>query len=188
VDLGGELASDTATTCQFTVGGVSGSLPASGSAMTGALSSGTYNASITCTSPEFGESASASVAVTLSPTLVSPQALAFGPNGNLYVASYGTGQVLVYAGGTQYESTYGQLVMQPSQTLSAGLTSPVRLAFDQTANATAGNLYVADVGNGTNAASVVAYNSSGVMQSGPYTAVTRRLASLSTPTAGVGCR
>jgi sugar lactone lactonase YvrE len=170
----GELASDTATTCQFTVGGVSGSLPASGMATSGALT-GVYTASITCKSPEFGESANASVAVTLSPTLVSPQALAFGPNGNLYVASYGTGQVLVYAGGTQYEATYGQLVMQPSQTLSAGLTSPVRLAFDQTANATAGNLYVADVGNGTNAASVVAYNSSGVMQSGPYTAVTRPL-------------
>jgi sugar lactone lactonase YvrE len=171
----GELASDPTTTCQFTVGGVSGSLPASSSAMSGALPSGTYTASIICTSPEFGQSASASVAVTLSPTLVSPQGLAFGPNGNLYVASYGTGQVLVYAGGTQFESTYGQLVMQPSQTMSAGLSSPVRLAFDQTANATAGNLYVADVGNGSNAASVVAFNSSGVMQPGPYTAVTRPL-------------
>ncbi len=171
----GELASDPATTCQFTVGGVSGSLPASGSAMSGALSSGTYNASITCTSPEFGESASASVAVTLSATLVSPQGLAFGPNGNLYVASYGTGQVLVYTGGQFGYSTYGQMVLQPSQTMSGGLSSPVRLAFDQTTNATAGNLYVADVGNGTNPASVVAFNSSGVMQSSPYTAVTRPL-------------
>ena len=43
--------------------------------------------------------------------------------------------------------------MQPSMTLSTGLVTPVRLAFDS-----AGNLYVADIGNN----SVVVFNSAGV--------------------------
>ena len=108
--------------------------------------------------------------------LNNPNGLAFAANGNLYTASYGSGQVLVFAPGQWATPFYGQMILQPAQTLRAGLTTPVRLAFDQTTNATTGGyLYVADTGSSPgNPASIVAYNPSGVMQSS-YTAVTRPL-------------
>jgi sugar lactone lactonase YvrE len=176
----GELSADPASSCQFTAGGVPGSQAVNGTAQTPPLAAGTYTASITCTSPEYGQSASASVNVNVtapasSPTLNNPNGLAMAANGNLYTASYGSGQVLVFASGQWGTAFYGQMVLQPSQTLSAGLTSPVRLAFDQTSSATTGGyLYVADTGSAGNPASIVAYNPSGVMQSS-YTAVTRPL-------------
>jgi len=176
----GELAADLASSCQFTAGGIPGALTVSGTTQTPPLAAGTYTASITCTSPEYGQSAGASVNVNVtapaaSPTLNNPNGLAMAANGNLYTASYGSGQVLVFASGQWGTAFYGQMVLQPSQTLSTGLTSPVRLAFDQTSSATTGGyLYVADTGSAGNPASIVAYNPSGVMQSS-YTAVTRPL-------------
>ncbi len=78
-----------------------------------------------------------------------PSGLAFY-NGNLYVANYGSGQVLVYA-----PATSGQMVLQPSMTIT-GMTNPVRLAFNSY-----GWLFVADTGGtfGNNTVSV--FNSSG---------------------------
>jgi hypothetical protein len=78
--------------------------------------------------------------------LNAPSGLAFGTNGYLYVANYGSGQVLVYAPGTN-----GQMVQQPSMTLTSGLANPVRLAFapiNESSNIS-GYLFVADTGNNT---------------------------------------
>jgi hypothetical protein len=73
-----------------------------------------------------------------------PSGLAISPNGDLYVANYGTGQVLVYAPGTN-----GQMVQQPSLTLSSGLVNPVRLALSTGDNSLYGFLFVADTGANT---------------------------------------
>jgi DNA-binding beta-propeller fold protein YncE len=77
-------------------------------------------------------------------SLNGPSGLAFNPaTGNLYVANYNNGQVLVYAP----TAGNGQMVLQPSLTLS-GFTNPVRLAFAPSSenSALSGELLVADTG------------------------------------------
>ena len=78
-----------------------------------------------------------------------PSGLAFY-NGNLYVANYGSGQVLVYAPGQN-----GQMVLQPSMTLN-GMINPVRLAVNPN-----GWLFVADTGGTLGNNTVSVFNSSG---------------------------
>lgn len=78
-----------------------------------------------------------------------PSGLAFY-NGDLYVANYGTGQVLVYAPGQS-----GQMLLQPSMTLN-GMINPVRLAINSY-----GWLFVADVGATLGNNTVSVFNSSG---------------------------
>lgn len=78
-----------------------------------------------------------------------PSGLAFY-NGNLYVANYGSGQVLVYA-----PATNGQMVLQPSMTLN-GMINPVRLAINPN-----GWLFVADPGGTLGNNTVYAFDSSG---------------------------
>jgi len=94
-------------------------------------------ATITATPAGGAPVATAALTVTGPPpvALSSPNGLAIAPNGNLYVANYGSGQVLVYT------PSGGQMVQVPGSNLSAGLSGPVRVAFDA-----AGDLYVADVG------------------------------------------
>jgi hypothetical protein len=103
------------------------------------------------------------------PNLNNPGGLAFNASGNLYAASAGSGQVLAFTPGGYGYPDYGQLVLAPGQTLSAGLTTPVAIAFDPTPSGpTAGNLYVGDNG-GTNAnVSVVAYSPAGAELGAPY--------------------
>jgi hypothetical protein len=95
-----------------------------------------------------------------------PTGLAFNSNGNLSVANYGSGQILVYAP----TGPNGQLVYQPSQTLG-GFTNPVRLAFAPitTYSNISGDLIVADVGTNT----VSVYNGSTL--SGTISGITRPL-------------
>ena len=64
--------------------------------------------------------------------MIYPDALAFAPGGNLYVASYGDDKVSVFSAGAT----------TPAVTIS-GLVWPIALAFDAS-----GNLYVAN-GNST---------------------------------------
>jgi NHL repeat len=76
-----------------------------------------------------------------------PSGLAFNPvSGNLYVANYNNGQVLVYAP----SGANGQMVLQSSLTLS-GFTNPVRIAFAPYTEGSpiAGDLLVADTGSNT---------------------------------------
>jgi hypothetical protein len=68
--------------------------------------------------------------------LFAPKGLAFGPNGNLFVASSGSGQVLEYDGMTG--APFGTGVFIPAG--SAGLSSPLGLVFGPN-----GNLFVSDV-------------------------------------------
>ncbi|HSY09261.1 MAG TPA: NHL repeat-containing protein [Steroidobacteraceae bacterium] len=77
-------------------------------------------------------------------SLNGPSGLAFNPGtGNLYVANYNNGQVLVFAP----SGPNGQMVLQPSLTLS-GFTNPVRLAFAPSSeNSISGDLLVADTGS-----------------------------------------
>jgi DNA-binding beta-propeller fold protein YncE len=77
-------------------------------------------------------------------SLSGPSGLAFNPaTGNLYVANYNNGQVLVFAP----SGANGQMVLQPSLTLS-GFTNPVRLAFAPSSESSvlSGELLVADTG------------------------------------------
>lgn len=74
--------------------------------------------------------------------LNAPSGLAFASNGNLYVANYGSGQVLVYAPNGPNK----QMALQPALTIN-GLTNPVRLAFAPTGAPEAGYLFVADTGS-----------------------------------------
>jgi sugar lactone lactonase YvrE len=73
--------------------------------------------------------------------LNSPEGLAFDAQGNLYVANYGTNQVLIYD---------SQLTQTGS--ISEGLSGPTRLAFDG-----AGDLYVAN----STSNSITVYDPSG---------------------------
>ena len=78
-------------------------------------------------------------------SLNGPSGLAFNPaTGNLYVANYNNGQVLVFAP----SGPNGQMVLQPSLTLS-GFTNPVRIAFAPPAEGSviSGDLLVADTGS-----------------------------------------
>ncbi len=67
------------------------------------------------------------------PNLSNPGGMAYGPDGNLYVADYGSGQVLRYDGVT---GTY------IDDFVASGLTSPLGLEFGPD-----GNLYVANRGS-----------------------------------------
>jgi DNA-binding beta-propeller fold protein YncE len=86
-------------------------------------------------------------------SLNGPSGLAFNPaTGNLYVANYNNGQVLVYAP----SGPNGQMVLQPSLTLS-GFTNPDRLAFAPLSESLiSGDLLVADPGSNL----VTVYNGS----------------------------
>lgn len=77
-------------------------------------------------------------------SLNGPSGLAFNSAGNLYVANYNNGQVLVFAP----SGPNGQMVLQPSLTLS-GFTNPVRIAFAPSSESSAisGDLLVADTGS-----------------------------------------
>lgn len=78
-----------------------------------------------------------------------PNGLAFY-NGNLYVANFGTGQVLVYA-----PATNGQMALQPSMTIN-GMINPARLAFNSN-----GALFVADTGGIIGNDTLFAFSSGG---------------------------
>ncbi|HTV94397.1 MAG TPA: Ig-like domain-containing protein [Steroidobacteraceae bacterium] len=84
-------------------------------------------------------------------TLNGPNDLKLAPNGDLYVANYGAGQVLVYA-----PNASGQYTSPPSA-LTTNLVNPVRLAFGPSGTNVAGELFVADVGSN----SVEVFNSAG---------------------------
>jgi hypothetical protein len=91
-------------------------------------------------------------AVPVCPSLNAPSGLAFNPTtGNLYVANYNTGQVLVYAP----VGPNGQMVLQPNLTLSTSpfgpMVNPVRLAFAPISESSdiGGYLFVTDTGNNT---------------------------------------
>ena len=78
-------------------------------------------------------------------SLNGPSGLAFNPaTGNLYVANYNNGQVLVFAP----SGPNGQMALQPSLTLS-GFTNPVRMAFAPSSenSVISGDLLVADTGS-----------------------------------------
>jgi uncharacterized protein (TIGR03437 family) len=98
---------------------------------------------------------SVSAAVTAS-SLNQPAGLAFGPNGDLFVADSGNHRVLEFAGGAGTGASairvFGQPSMnaavRPSQVSAQTLTAPLGVAVDA-----ASNLYVADTG----ASRVVAY-------------------------------
>ena len=109
------------------------------------------------------------------PMLIGPQGMAFDASGNLWVASSGDGQVLVYTPTPMFAQNYGQYVLSPGSTRTAGLSTPARIAFDlSTGRSTSGNLYVADLGSGSTPASVVAFNAAGSPIPGyTYTAVSQ---------------
>jgi hypothetical protein len=95
-----------------------------------------------------------------------PNDVKVGPNGDLYVANYGGGQVLVYQ-----RNASGQYASPPSA-LTSGLVNPVRLAFGPSGTIVAGELFVADVGNNT----VAVFNSEGdLLSNAVITGLTRPL-------------
>jgi hypothetical protein len=101
-----------------------------------------------------------------SPALNDPNDVKVGPNGNLYVANYGGGQVLVYQ-----PNASGQYASPPAA-LTSGLVNPVRLAFGPSGTIVAGELFVADVGNNT----VAVFNSEGdLLSNAVITGLTRPL-------------
>jgi len=73
------------------------------------------------------------VSFAANPTLVLPRGLAVDGKGNLYVANSAANDILVY------NSAY---VLQPSKTISMGISTPWGLAYDRW-----GNLWVANNGN-----------------------------------------
>jgi hypothetical protein len=102
-----------------------------------------------------------------SPALNDPNDVKVGPNGDLYVANYGGGQVLVYQ-----PNASGQYASPPTA-LTSGLVNPVRLAFGPSGTIVAGELFVADVGNNT----VAVFNSEGdLLSNAVITGLTRPLA------------
>jgi Bacterial Ig-like domain (group 2)/NHL repeat len=106
------------------------------------------------------------VAGSASPALNDPNDVKVGPNGDLYVANYGGGQVLVFQ-----PNASGQYTSAPSA-LTAGLVNPVRLAFGPSGTIVAGELFVADVGNNT----VAVFNSEGdLLSNAVITGLTRPL-------------
>ena len=120
-----------------------------------------------------GGASAMSVLVTVSgsatpggPALNDPNDVKVGPNGGLYVANYGGGQVLVYQ-----PNASGQYASPPSA-LAPGLVNPVRLAFGPSGTIVAGELFVADVGNNT----VAVFNSEGdLLSNAVITGLTRPL-------------
>jgi hypothetical protein len=74
-------------------------------------------------------------------SLNGPNDVKVGANGDLYVANYGAGQVLVYS-----PNASGQYTSLPSA-LTSTLVNPVRLAFGTAGTIVAGELFVADVGS-----------------------------------------
>jgi sugar lactone lactonase YvrE len=106
------------------------------------------------------------VAAPASAALNGPNDVKLAPNGELYVANYGGGQVLVYQ-----PNASGQYVSPPSA-LTSGLVNPVRLAFGPGGTIVAGELFVADVGNNT----VAVFNSEGdLLTNAVITGLTRPL-------------
>jgi YVTN family beta-propeller protein len=81
------------------------------------------------------------VSAPASAALNGPNDLKLAANGDLYVANYGAGQVLVYS-----PNASGQYTSPPSA-LTSSLVNPVRLAFGPSGTNVAGELFVADVGS-----------------------------------------
>jgi YVTN family beta-propeller protein len=77
--------------------------------------------------------------VSLSTALNNPNGLAIS-NGNLYAANSGANEVVVYS--VQVNSSHAVTGLTAINTITAGISSPTRLAFD-----TAGDLYVTNLGS-----------------------------------------
>jgi hypothetical protein len=157
--------SATGNQCEITVNGVAG--PTTGT--TGAsyvvplTLAGSNSLGLSCTGGGVTVTTPAaqqvSVNVVVPNPVNNPSATLFS-NGVLYVANAGSGQVLAYAYGAA--GSNGQFTQLPLQTLSAGLAQPQALAADN-----AGNIYVADAGNGSGA-TVAVFNSSGQPVGTPF--------------------
>jgi YVTN family beta-propeller protein len=95
-----------------------------------------------------------------------PNDLKLAADGELYVANYGGGQVLVYS-----PNASGQYTSPPSA-LTSSLVNPVRLAFGPSATNVAGELFVADVGSN----SVAVFDTTGnLVTNAAITGLTRPL-------------
>jgi sugar lactone lactonase YvrE len=100
-------------------------------------------------------------------SLNGPNDVKISPNGDLYVANYGAGQVLVYS-----QNGSGQYTSPPFALTAPSIVNPVRLAFGPSNNNVPGDLYVADVGSN----SVAVFDSTGSPVSGAaITGLTRPL-------------
>jgi YVTN family beta-propeller protein len=101
-----------------------------------------------------------------SSALNGPNDVKLAANGDLYVANYGSGQVLVYS-----PNASGQYTSPPSA-LSSTLVNPVRLAFGPSGTSVAGELFVADVGSN----SVAVFDTTGnLVANAAITGLTRPL-------------
>jgi YVTN family beta-propeller protein len=106
------------------------------------------------------------VSAPASATLNGPNDVKLAPNGDLYVAYYGGGQVLVYP-----PNSSGQYTSPPSA-LTSSLVNPVRLAFGPSGTNVAGELFVADVGSN----SVAVFDTTGnLVPNATITGLTRPL-------------
>ena len=106
------------------------------------------------------------VSAPASAALNGPNDLKLAANGDLYVANYGAGQVLVYS-----PNASGQYTSPPSA-LTSSLVNPVRLAFGPSGTIVAGELFVADVGSN----SVAVFDSTGnLLTNAAITGLTRPL-------------
>jgi hypothetical protein len=106
------------------------------------------------------------VSAPASATLNGPNDLKLAANGDLYVANYGAGQVLVYS-----PNASGQYTSPPSA-LTSSLANPVRLAFGPSGTNVAGELFVADVGSN----SVAVFDTTGnLLSNAAITGLTRPL-------------
>jgi hypothetical protein len=115
-----------------------------------------YDVNIIAGNPPITTDALNPATVVPSCSLNGPAGLAFNPGtGNLYVANYNNGQVLVFAP----SGPNGQMALQSSMTLT-GFTNPVRLAFAPSSEGSvlSGDLLVADTG--TNLVSIFSGSSS----------------------------
>ena len=101
-----------------------------------------------------------------SASLNGPNDLKLAANGELYVANYAAGQVLVYL-----PNASGQYTSPPSA-LTSSLVNPVRLAFGPSGTNVAGELFVADVGSN----SVAVFDTAGnLLTNAVITGLTRPL-------------
>jgi YVTN family beta-propeller protein len=106
------------------------------------------------------------VSAPASATLNGPNDVKLAPNGDLYVANYGGGQVLIYP-----PNSSGQYTSPPSA-LTSSLVNPVRLAFGPSGTNVAGELFVADVGSN----SVAVFDTTGnLVPNATITGLTRPL-------------
>jgi sugar lactone lactonase YvrE len=156
-------SSTNATSC-VAGGAWSGAQNVSGTLSVSPTTAGPYSYTLSCT----GAGGTSPVSsVVLNVTAPSPPVAISNPNalkihnGKLYVANSGSGQVLIYSPGPS-----GTMVQQPALNLKAGLSNPVRLAFDTT-----GDLFVSDIGNN----SVVVFDPSGNQLSAATISVQRPL-------------